>query len=438
MSQSILETAAKTIGPHLLSKALTKHEQAGLKYLWEAWARPEQLPPESDWRYWIVLAGRGFGKTRCGAEWVRHQVETGKARRLALIAPTAADARDVLVEGESGLLAVCPPWSRPHYEPSKRRITWPNGAVATTFSADEPDRLRGPQFDAGWCDELAVWRYPDAWDQFLFGLRLGKDPQAVITTTPRPRAFLRELVRDPLAAVVSGSTYENRKNLASAFIEQILKKYEGTTLGQQEIHAQLLDEVPGALWTRKGIEADRVKKAPELSRVVVGVDPATTSTESADETGIVVAGVDEDDHGYVLADLSKRATPADWARTAVDAWRTFKATRIVAEKNQGGEMVRHTLRTIDAQVPVELVHASKGKLARAEPIASLCEQHRVHHVGVFADLEDQMCNFSGPGSGVGADRMDAYVWALTDLMLGPRSSYDIKLGGGTRECPWRI
>ena len=242
---------------------------------------------------WLLLAGRGFGKTRTGAELVRARVAARSARRIALVAPTAADARDVMVEGESGILAISPPWDRPRYEPSKRRLTWPNGAVATLYSADEPERLRGPQHDAAWCDELASWRYPEAWDMLMFGLRLGTDPRVVVTTTPRPTKLIRELLADPTVVVTRGTTYENRANLAPDFLEQIVRKYEGTRLGRQELEAEILDDVPGALWSRGVIEAARADSAPHFVRVVVAIDPAATSGEGADETGIIVAGKDE-------------------------------------------------------------------------------------------------------------------------------------------------
>jgi phage terminase large subunit-like protein len=376
---------------------------------------------------WLLLAGRGFGKTRTGAELVRARVATLTARRLALVAPTAADARNVMVEGESGILAISPPWDRPRYEPSKRRLTWPNGAIATLYSADEPERLRGPQHDATWCDELGSWRYPEAWDMLMFGLRLGPDPRVVVTTTPRPTKLIRALIADPTAVVTRGSTYENRANLAPAFLDQIIRKYEGTRLGRQEIEAELLDDVPGALWARGIIEAARAHAAPSLVRVVVAIDPAATSTADADETGIIVAGKDEQGQGWVLADASGRYQPMEWAKTAIAAYRTHRADRVVAEVNHGGEMVEATLRVIDPNVPFAAVRASRGKVARAEPVAALYERGRIRHAGTFAQLEDQMCGFVpaghgdaglGPG-GRSPDRVDALVWALTDLLVEP-------------------
>jgi phage terminase large subunit-like protein len=403
---------------------LSDAETLALLHSWEFWARPNQLPPPGGWRVWLLLAGRGFGKTRCGAEWVRAQVETGGARRVALVAPTAADLRDVMIEGESGLLAIAPPRFRPLYEPSKRRLTWPNGAVATAFSADEPERLRGPQHDAAWCDELAAWRYPEAWDMLMLGLRLGSEPRAVVTTTPKPVRLIRELLAREAAgevAVTRGSTYENRANLAPAFLAQIVRRYEGTRLGRQELEAELLEDVPGALWSRARLEQPglRVAAVPELRRIVVAIDPAATSGAEADETGIIVAGLGADGHGYILEDLSGRFAPLDWARQAIAGYRRHEADRIVAEVNNGGEMVAATLRMVDPAVPVTAVRASRGKAVRAEPIAALYEQGRVHHLGAFPALEDQMCAFAQDPArgGQSPDRVDALVWALSELMV---------------------
>ena len=416
-----------------LSAALSPAEAGALLYDWSFWARPAQLPPAGNWRVWMLLAGRGFGKTRTGAELVRARVAASTARRLALVAPTAADARNVMVEGESGILAISPPWDRPRYEPSKRRLTWPNGAIATLYSADEPERLRGPQHDATWCDELGSWRYPEAWDMLMLGLRLGSDPRVVVTTTPRPTKLIRTLIADPTAVVTRGSTYENRTNLAPAFLQQIIRKYEGTRLGRQELEAEILDDMPGALWTRGVIEASRASTAPTLIRVVVAIDPAATSSEDADETGIIVAGRDGQGQGWVLADASGRYPPAEWAKTAIAAYRAHRADRVVAEVNNGGEMVEATLRVIDPNVSFSAVRAARGKLTRAEPVAALYEQGRVHHLGVFPQLEDQMCgfvpadhgDFGSHLTGGSPDRVDALVWALTDLLLEPMSDQGI-------------
>jgi phage terminase large subunit-like protein len=409
-----------------LIDSLTPEEALALLYDWPFWARSNQLPPKGKWRVWLLLAGRGFGKTRTGAELIRARVAARTARRLALVAPTAADARAVMVEGESGILAISPYWDRPRYEPSKRQLTWPNGAIATFYSADEPERLRGPQHDAAWCDELTSWRYPEAWDMLMFGLRLGKDPRVVVTTTPRPTTLLRALVADPAVAVTRGTTYENRPNLAPDFIDQIVRKYEGTRLGRQEIEAEILDDVPGGLWKRGIIEAARARAAPPLLRIVVAIDPAVTSGAEADETGIIVAGKDTDGHGWVLADLSGRYPPTEWAKTVVAAYYAHHADRVVAEINNGGEMVEATLRVIDPTLPFTAVRASRGKVVRAEPVAALYEQGRVHHLGAFPQLEDQMCSLvrggharEGGPPAFSPDRVDALVWALTDLLLVP-------------------
>jgi phage terminase large subunit-like protein len=429
---SWLASLPETLRNSLIDR-LSPAEALALLHDWPFWARPNQLPPQGGWRIWLLLAGRGFGKTRTGAELMRARIAARTARRLALVAPTAADARGVMIEGESGILAISPHWDRPRYEPSKRRLTWPNGAVATLYSADEPERLRGPQHDAAWCDELASWRYPEAWDMLMFGLRVGVDPRVIVTTTPRPTKLLRTLIEDPTAVVTRGTTYENRPNLAPAFLAQIIRKYEGTRLGRQEIEAEILDDIPGGLWNRGVIEAGRARIAPPLVRIVVAIDPAATSGGAADETGIIVAGKDEDSHGWVLADLSGRYRPTEWAKTAIAAYRAHHADRIVAEVNNGGEMVESTLRVLDPNLSFAAVHASRGKITRAEPVAALYEQGRVHHLGIFPQLEDQMCNLARGGfdqterlrAGWSPDRVDALVWALTDLLATPMAGEGI-------------
>jgi len=414
---SSLATLTPTQRRAILAR-LSDEEALALLYDWAFWARPKQRAPRGRWFVWLILAGRGFGKTRTGAEWVRAQVENHGRRRIALVARTAADARDTMVEGESGLLACCPPWSKPKYEPSKRRIRWPNGAIATTYSGDRPDQLRGPQHDAAWADELAAWRYPEAWDQLLFGLRLGPDPRVVVTTTPRPTPLIVALLADPRACVTRGTTLENRANLAPTTLEALLQRYEGTRLGRQELYAEVLTDHPGALWHRDALDAARVARAPDLVRVVVAVDPAVSHGEGSDETGIVVAALGADGDGYILEDASLRASPARWGGRAIEAYRRHAADRIVAETNQGGEMVTLTLRTIDPAVPVRPVRATRGKRTRAEPVAALYEQSRVHHVGAWPELEDQLCQWT-PGA-PSPDRLDALVWALTELLLSNR------------------
>jgi phage terminase large subunit-like protein len=342
---------------------------------------------------------------------------------MAIVAATAADARDVVVEGESGILECAPAWCRPHYEATRRRVMWPNGAKAYTYSAEEPDRLRGPQHDAAICDELASWRAPQTWDMLQFGLRLGQHPRCLIASTPKPVRLLREiLAREGRDVVVTrGTTHENRANLAPGFFQSIVSRYEGTRLGRQELEAELLTDTPGALWSWQTLENCRCERAPDaLQRIVIAIDPAVSSHEGSDETGLIVAGKDERGHGYVLEDLSGRYAPHEWARIAVAAFNRHSADRIVAEVNQGGAMVESTLRTVDANVPYSAVHASRGKYVRAEPIAALYEQGKVHHVGTFARLEDQQTAFvpdiDRPRMG-SPDRVDALVWALTELVV---------------------
>jgi phage terminase large subunit-like protein len=410
--------------------SLTDDECENLLHDWRFFARPEQTPPSGDWLNWLILAGRGFGKTRTGAEWVREQVKAG-ATRVGLIGPTASDARDVMVEGESGLLAVCwsgdrthagEPLGRPSYEPSKRRLTWSNGAVATLFSAEEPERLRGPQHAVIWADELAAWKYlRETWDMAQFGLRLGDRPRSCITTTPKPVPLVKEILKDKRTVVTRGSTFDNASNLAPTFLDAIRQKYEGTRLGRQELNAEILDDVPGALWTRLMLDETRVKQAPQLQRVVVAVDPSGTGGEddSGDSVGIVVAGKGVDGHAYILADRTCKLSPDGWGQQAVRAYREFNADRIVAERNFGGAMVEHVIRTVDRAASYKEVVASRGKVARAEPVAALYEQKRVHHVGSLSDLEDQMCSITGDGFiGEGSpDRADALVWAITELLV---------------------
>lgn len=414
--------------------ALSTEQLLALRYQWEAWARPNQLPPtDRPWTTWLILAGRGFGKTRTGVEWIRKKVEgpspliapPGGVRRIALVAETAADARDVMVLGESGLLENSPKDQRPRFVASTRSVTWPNGATAFLYNAVEPEQLRGPQHDAAWVDELGKYRYAqDVWDQLQFGLRLGMNPQQCVTTTPRNIKVLKDIIADSSTVVTRGKTSDNTANLAPAFVKSIVKKYQGTRLGRQELDAELLDDVPGALWQRDMIDACRITPnvwgrvvLPDLKRIVVAIDPATTSGEDADLTGLVVSACGVDDRGYVLADYSGRYTPAEWAKKAIWAFHHHRADRIVAEVNNGGEMVRHTLHTMDPNIPFLAVHASRGKVTRAEPVSSLYEQGRVSHVGSLPELEDQQCGFTQEGNPDGDDRVDALVWGMTDVMV---------------------
>lgn len=412
-------------------RSLSPEVLAALKYNWRFWARPNQLEPEGDWTTWLILAGRGFGKTRTGAETIRDWVcgdtplSPGKCKHIALVAETAPDARDVMVLGPAGLLACHPKDFRPEYISSRRLVKWPNGAEAILFNAVEPDQLRGPQFDAAWCDELAKWRYAqETWDQLQFGLRLGKHPRQIVTTTPRPISVVRKLINDPTVVVTRGRTYDNASNLAGPFLKQVEERYGGTRLGRQELEGEVLDDMPGALWNRDIIDASRKPKkdCPDFDRIVVAVDPAATSGEEADETGIIAVGVardtDGNNRGYVLADRSMRGTPDEWAAAAVRLYHELDADRIVAEKNQGGEMVSAIIRAKDRNVPITLVTATRGKVVRAEPVSALYEQGRVHHIGRFDKLEDQMCLFTRDAErtpGNSPDRVDALVWGLSSL-----------------------
>lgn len=405
--------------------SLTEAQRTELLHDWRGfWARKNQILPDGVWTLWCILAGRGFGKTRTGAETVREWVDQGY-KRIHLVGATASDARDVMVQGESGLLSVFPPHQRPLYEPSKRLITFHTGAVAITFSADEPERLRGPQCEAFWADELVAWRFgQDAWDNLMFGFRLGSDPRGIITTTPKPIQLLKDILASPSTIITRGSSYENRGNLAPAFFQTIIRKYEGTRLGRQELNAELLEDVPGALWTLRLIDAFRVKQIPtdEFVRIVVGVDPAVTSHEYSDDTGIVVCGLMRNGHVVVLEDLSCKESPLEWARIAISAYRRWRADRIVGEVNKGGDLVGATIQAVAPDVAFRAVRASRGKMIRAEPVAALYEQGRVHHYGSFDKLEDQMCNWTQDTEfrgtvGRSPDRMDAMVWAITDLLI---------------------
>jgi phage terminase large subunit-like protein len=393
---------------------------------WRLKARPEQLEPKGDWAGHLILAGRGWGKTWTGGNRVNAIVQSKAARHVGLIAPTAADARDVMVEGPAGILATAPPWFRPEYEPSKRKLTWPTGAVAHTFSSEETDRLRGPQHDFIWFDELAAFNDAQStWDMAMFGLRLGRRPRWLVTTTPKPSRLLKALIaREERDVIVTrGSTYENAENLAPAFLDEIKTRYEGTRLGRQELNAEILEDVQGALWTREMLDKARFTGAiPDLRRVVVAIDPSgTRGGDSGDSIGIVVAGAGVDGMGYVLSDETIKASPAVWGARAVAAYRRYRADRIIGESNFGGALVEHVVRTCDPAIPYRAVHASRGKIARAEPIAALYEQGRVRHVGAFPELEDQLAAFSSTGyCGDGSpDRADALVWALSELMTTP-------------------
>jgi len=402
-------------------KPETKAELADLmqaiKYRWTLNARPSQLVPIGDWTVWLIKTGRGWGKTRTGAETMR--IWKDSVPIIHFIGATAGDARDIMIEGESGILRVSPPWDMPKYEPSKRRITWNNGAHAIIFTADEPDRLRGPQCHAAWCDEIASWRYgEDTWDNMMMGLRLGDKPRVIATTTPRPTKMIRELIEDSSVHVTSGTTYENISNLAPAFFRTIIKKYEGTRIGRQELNAEVLEDIEGALWTISLIEQARVKVAPDLMRIGIAIDPAVTSEPDSDETGIMAGGIDRQGEIYILEDLSGIFTPNQWAGLACDGYHRLKADRIIGEANNGGDLIETVIRNIDRNVSYKKVIASRGKVTRAEPVVALYEQKRVHHVGNLPKLEDQMTTWSAKEGERSPDRVDALVWLVTELMEG--------------------
>lgn len=409
---------------------MTQDEALAVMHDWRVWARPSQLAPEDDWFIWLIMTGRGWGKTRTGAEWIIEKAKLPN-RRIALIGRTPGDARDVMIEGESGIMSISPPWNKPHYEPSKRRITWDNGSVATVFSSESPNALRGPSHHYAWGDELATWKTSKAFDNLMLGLRL-ENPQAVFTTTPRPINTVKEIVKDsktdPGIIITYGKTYDNAANLSPVFMKQVIKKYKGTTLGQQELDGLLFEDLPGALWKRSTINKNRVEIPRTLSRVVVALDPTVTTSNESDECGIMIGGLGDNGHAYILRDDSERLSPLKWATKAVNAFHFFEADLIVGEVNNGGELVELTLKMVDPNIPYKSVHASRGKTARAEPVAALYEQGRVHHVGLtkealegFEDLEDQMCTFIEGESQDSPDRMDALVWLVYELMIRART-----------------
>jgi len=379
-------------------------------------ARPNQIPSDGDWRVWLLLAGRGFGKTRSAAEWLAFEASRKRNTRWAIVAPTFADARDTCAEGVSGVVQILREYGTlQDYNRSIGEIVLTNKSRIKLYSGEEPNRLRGPQFHGGWFDELASFKYADAWDQYQFGLRLGDRPQTVVTTTPRPVKLIKDLVAREGIEIVRGSTFDNAANLAETALAEMRLRYEGTRLGRQELYGEIVDSVDGALWTHALIDQERVTEYPPLMRVVVAIDPAVTSGDQSDETGIVVAGMTNDGHYYVLKDLTLRTSPERWARVAVQAFHDYKADRVIGETNNGGDMIELLLRQVDPSVPYKKVTATRGKLVRAEPVAALYEQRRAHHVGLFPELEDQMCNYT-PDSNTSPDRMDAMVWAMHELM----------------------
>lgn len=410
-------------------RSLDKNALLALPYIFDFWALDHQRAPMGDWRSWVILGGRGAGKTRAGAEWIRGKVEgrcprsPGAASRVALVGETYEQVRDIMIFGESGLIACTPPDRMPRWEASRRRLVWPNGAVAQAFSASDPEALRGPQFDAAWADELAKWRRAtDAWDMLQFCLRIGDDPRACVTTTPRNVPILKRLLEASSTRVTHASTWANRANLAAPFLREIMERYGDTRLGTQEIEGRLLHDVDGALWQSNKLIACRVSDCPELGRIVVAVDPPVTGNATSDTCGIVVAGQTLDrSRIVVLEDASvSNASPAGWARAVIAAYERHEADKVVAEVNQGGDLVEAVLRQVDRTVSYRAVHASRGKVTRAEPVAALYEQGRVLHLGRWDALESQMAlmsvqGFQGQGS---PDRVDALVWAISELVGG--------------------
>jgi phage terminase large subunit-like protein len=380
-------------------------------------ARADQRPPQDkDWLVWLLMSGRGAGKTRAGTEWTHRMVK--KVPRIALVGATGADVRDVILEGEAGILTLAAPGERPNYEPSKRRLTWPNGAIASLYSAEEPDRLRGPEHFAAWLDEAAFYALvQEVWDNLMFGLRMGKQPRVVVTTTPKPRAWLKDLIVDERTRLSRATTYDNLANLSPVFAERVIKRYEGTRLGRQELHAELLTDVEGALWTWEMIEQGRIVKPPDdMQRIVIGLDPAGTRKTASDETGIVVVGY-RNGETYILADRSGHYSPHGWASVTRALYEEFEADAVIAETNYGGEMVTHTLRTSGVKARVITVSARRNKSLRAEPVVGLYEQGKVHHCGAFPELESQLTEWV-PFDADSPDRLDALVYAVSYVAKG--------------------
>ena len=400
-------------------RKLTGDQAKALLKSWKWTARPEQIAPNGKWKHWLVLSGRGWGKTRTASEFIVEEVIAQRAKRIALIGRTAADVRDVMVEGASGILAVARERGlKANYEPSKRRITFGNGALATTYSAEEPNLLRGPEHDLYWCDELASWqtsknsnKAQETWDNLQMGLRIGASPKGIVTTTPRPVPLIRSLKADKNTVVTIGSTYDNASNLSDSFLEEIRQKYEGTRVGRQELYGEILEDFEGALWNLTLIDTYRVGESPELNRIVVAVDPAVSTGDTSDFTAITVAGIADD--FYVLHSEAGRWTPNQWANRVLSLFEKYQADKIIAERNNGGQMVEHTIRTVNLNAPIRTIHASRGKQVRAEPIAALYEQGKVHHVGAHTQLEDQMVTF--PVAADHDDLVDSLVYAITEL-----------------------
>ena len=414
------------------SKVLQDVDMEKLQYDWDFWCRPAQRMPEgNEWATWLLQGGRGSGKTRGGAEAVRQEVESGRAERVALVAETPKDARDIMVEGPSGLLTISPPWFMPDYQPSNARLVWPNGAVAIIYSSAAPNAPRGGEHDFAWADEVAAWKYvQETWDNLMMGLRAGVNPRCVATTTPRPLKVIRDLHEDEHAVVTRMTSWENMANLTEKYYNRVISRYVGTSKGTQELEGKLLTETPGALWKRKLLDQYRVnyqQYAGQASSIVVGVDPAAKGrTRKQDEHGIVVGARGADGQGYTLEDCSMRGRPDEWAQVVVDAYHRWQANVVVAETNNGGDMVEHTIHQADPSIPVVQVHASRGKDVRAEPVSLLYEQGRIHHVGKHTQLEDQMCTWDPGEDRDSPDRVDALVWTFWHLIVDRRTQGKVK------------
>ena len=443
---SLASRLAARFGARVLHDSLSSDERLALRHCWRAWARPcetraapgflkrppghgvwsGQIPPASDWLFWLMLAGRASGKTWTGANWTCEMAESLPLERSAIVGATSADARRTMLRGKAGVLRMAKPWFYPRWYHTDQTLIWPNGHVTTLYTADESGRLRGPEHAFAWADELCVWGDPEAWDMLQMTMRGGARPRTLVTTTPNSSRIIRELMEGQDTALTIGETADNAGNLSPQYLHRLLRKYEGTRLGRQELLGEVVEDAEGALWSRALLEAWRVPKAPALRRIVVAVDPSASTRSGGALCGIVVAGLGEDGQCYVISDLSGSMSPDSWARKAAEAYHALKADRIVFEINHGGAMVEQTFRTVDADLPLLAVNAAKGKWSRAEPVVALYEQGRVHHVQPdggdpclrsLVDLEDQMCGWT-PGSRVSPDRMDALVYAVTELMLG--------------------
>ena len=406
------------IRKELTSLSESEIESRLLRLKWINMARPKQLTPHGEWSIWLILAGRGWGKTLTGAQDMAWFGLSNPESRIAIIAPTFADGRDTCVEGESGLLSILNDETIANYNRSLGEVVLHNGSRFKTFSADSPERLRGPQHHRAWCDELGSWKYTETWDQLMFGLRLGQNPKVVITTTPKPIPIIKELAKRKDVLVTSGSTFENEKNLADAAVVALRERYAGTRLGRQELFAEILEDVEGSLWSREMLQSAMLKfneKLPDFKRVVVAVDPAVTANKDSNETGIVICATDHKGQYYVLNDISGVYTPDTWAKKTVEAYESYKADKVIAEVNNGGDLVQKVVKTVDPNVNYKAVRATRGKFVRAEPIAALYEQKRVKHVNRFSLLEDQLCTYNPEISSISPDRLDALVWGLTEL-----------------------